>query len=932
MAQNYFLPHYQSEFDHDWRSLQSQFPESFNDSLPRSHPEDLLCINGPPTPVALTSSSDGIPSYLSLPANTYLANLGESPAGLPQYVSPDSSWYTCHSSPLNTQPSISPHNISVIAPSRCDVWDPVGVTGLPQHTMPRSPPRATKRLKIVRDSGAMSDLGGCLQQSLLSDSGYATRSVGTRSVAGGVQASQLLEDARLPNGFLSTSPSLLYNAVHPPMLPTSPSPLTPFSHDQTDNQTTRSRGSRQSTKSSFACEISECDWVGKTRSELKKHTDRHEKPYKCDISGCKRSQGFATPNDLDRHRKSVHGILPTHGTDKVFRCFVRNCSKALKVWPRADNFRQHLTRVHKGCNVDEMLRKSNAWYESTKHVGDYLRAADDVSVSTVPSESNAAPVNSADIFAPSFASEAHLSIQTPSFYSEHTAILSTTASIYAPEPVDDGDTGTPVQDYSEQDTIANDDPISLQDHLLPSPGSQFLADSDSDPSNTSASESLAETVMGLFKALEEMESMKSQQQQDTGQSSNDSVSQTSSFHELLLASGEKGRVYFSKLLQSGYEQLHPQDNDESESDDEDDNDNSSMTESLTSECNAENVAERGYKCSHCRATVRRKCELKKHMKRHTKPYGCTFTDCYKEFGSKSDWKRHENSKHFHLESWRCQAPEIDRTGSNAGSLDTRECARQFCRSELFSNHLRNDHKLSDARIKVSLRTDKIGRNGQGQFWCGFCCKLVQLQSEGLDAWQDRFNHIDKEHFNQGQCIENWLLPSGCHTKGRAKQLLTEEELSKSAKVSNPNITPATICQISKINNTGHQSSSSELASGDLFSNEHAQYVAGQKLQDTGHTPAITVTPSPEPLKKHRFISNQTSQNGIFEVESCPDSPSQHQNLHQPLSAQTNARLDYRKATADSLMSFTGSFIKPLDPLQGAGQCVTCVGTSFGLFL
>ena len=42
------------------------------------------------------------------------------------------------------------------------------------------------------------------------------------------------------------------------------------------------------------------------------------------------------------------------------------------------------------------------------------------------------------------------------------------------------------------------------------------------------------------------------------------------------------------------------------------------------------------------------------------------------------------------------------------------------------------------------------------FWCGFCVRVVQLTKSGLDAWDERFDHIDDEHFKKDQRIESWF--------------------------------------------------------------------------------------------------------------------------------------------------------------------------------
>ena len=51
---------------------------------------------------------------------------------------------------------------------------------------------------------------------------------------------------------------------------------------------------------------------------------------------------------------------------------------------------------------------------------------------------------------------------------------------------------------------------------------------------------------------------------------------------------------------------------------------------------------------------------------------------------------------------------------------------------------------------------RIGRNGQSGFWCGFCKKVVGLRCRGLEAWDERFDHIDDYHFKRGERIdESW---------------------------------------------------------------------------------------------------------------------------------------------------------------------------------
>lgn len=67
----------------------------------------------------------------------------------------------------------------------------------------------------------------------------------------------------------------------------------------------------------------------------------------CEIPDCSRGKkGFSTKNDLQRHLRTVHKRLG--GDAQTYYCIIGECAKkgTAKPWPRADNFRQHLQRVH----------------------------------------------------------------------------------------------------------------------------------------------------------------------------------------------------------------------------------------------------------------------------------------------------------------------------------------------------------------------------------------------------------------------------------------------------------------------------------------------------------------------------------------------------------------------------------------------------------
>lgn len=148
------------------------------------------------------------------------------------------------------------------------------------------------------------------------------------------------------------------------------------------------------------------------------------------------------------------------------------------------------------------------------------------------------------------------------------------------------------------------------------------------------------------------------------------------------------------------------------------------------------------------------------MKRHERPYGCTFMTCNKTFGSKNDWKRHENSQHFHLETWRC-----DREKPEGGA-----CAKVSYRRQTFQEHLKKEHDIIDQdAVHNMVEACRIGRNCQARFWCGFCVSLVDLKNQSFAAWTERFDHIDNHfmgrHGLQKQSIQNWIPVDSDKSRG-----------------------------------------------------------------------------------------------------------------------------------------------------------------------
>ncbi|CAG9955948.1 unnamed protein product, partial [Clonostachys rosea f. rosea IK726] len=158
---------------------------------------------------------------------------------------------------------------------------------------------------------------------------------------------------------------------------------------------------------------------------------------------------------------------------------------------------------------------------------------------------------------------------------------------------------------------------------------------------------------------------------------------------------------------------------------------------------------KGPECNTCGEKFRRPCDLRKHIKRHEKPYGCTFYLCKKTFGSKNDWKRHEGRQHPPPEMWECET----------------NCGKVFGSRDLFKLHLEDLHHEMSPPIKEAKLEDN---RSASSFWCGFCCCIVRVVSDTSDPQGVRFDHIG-DHFmgrrdQSTRNISEWLYIENTSTE------------------------------------------------------------------------------------------------------------------------------------------------------------------------
>jgi len=128
--------------------------------------------------------------------------------------------------------------------------------------------------------------------------------------------------------------------------------------------------------------------------------------------------------------------------------------------------------------------------------------------------------------------------------------------------------------------------------------------------------------------------------------------------------------------------------------------------------------------------------------------------------------------HWQVEAWKCAEPRdkphltTDPAHAKVQNKTKHQCGQVFYRREQFQAHLDETHKIGDAEyVREQCKLRRVGRNGQKAFWCGFCQTVVPLQKRSLEAWDERFTHIDDKHFKNGERVEAWFpmdkeLPKG----------------------------------------------------------------------------------------------------------------------------------------------------------------------------
>ncbi|EMC93545.1 hypothetical protein BAUCODRAFT_125399 [Baudoinia panamericana UAMH 10762] len=457
------------------------------------------------------------------------------------------------------------------------------------------------------------------------------------------------------------------------------------------------RPSQRSARSRSKPAISPCQWCGKelkNPSDAHKHELQHTKPHRCDEPGCGRShEGFATQNDLQRHRSSVHKRRPLVGCSNGYVCIIcihahPNSGKP-KFWLRRDNFKAHVKRKHADHDADAIVKRSAA---------ERPEDAETVESGYCSQPSQVDPFERhlfrPDIISQPICEDPDLGI--------HNSNL-----VFAVSSNDPGNQLAGVGEGADRLSI------------MPS--------THQDPSFAFPIHDLGDGLSMLSKAAV-------------------TLSDLSSLAESLMP---KPSRHFSQTLQRPVPHLLPQVSPF--------NYEPSVWKAQAPKTSEAQIGHQSdpltpsdaggaHKCDYCTKTTKRECDLRKHTKRHTRPYGCTDPYCFKPFGSRNDWKRHEKSQHRIREAWRCNVKVSEKT-----------CGKLVYARERMRSHIKRRHaEVRTKSLDALCNGMHLGDNASDQFWCGFCEDLVPCKADVQKPGEYRMKHIGDHYDKDDKHINDWV--------------------------------------------------------------------------------------------------------------------------------------------------------------------------------
>ncbi|CAI6332104.1 unnamed protein product [Periconia digitata] len=711
------------------------------------------------TPVSASSTNPLKPHGMSMPASFHLKD----------HIEHNNSLLAVPQLGRTTPGSIDPSYSAVFGGIHDPPWSAVRLrnNSFPNGTSLFSHP--DPNYTTYRD-GPPSDLGSGAPRS---DSGYQTQYAPSVTIEPERPGQDISPQISIGMGNMTVASSI-----------SEPTEVIPMSSDQASQWSGRSGSVGKST---FFCSV--CKEVSKCPSDYKKHRLKHDKPHVCNVHGCRRAaigRGFTTKNDLDRHKKSVHRVGVEKGS---YQCASEHCRNKGKIWPRLDNFKQHIHRMHKDEDEHDLVTRS-AYRESYAPNGE--------SFSVAPLDTALAGIGTDKQFSGKDLDDPTSGMSlTPDQKSSRWNSFDATA-----------------RDFALDVDRANDDPhetvsakASRRARLEPSHGKSRASRSYSGNGARRRQDSLrmladVAGITGSRSQLSSAPQTKAEQQRQVLQQLSKTISDdlpSGSYMEHADLEKVVLKVLRDATGQSSKESLLENSNHSDSPSISEIQDNSIViteAEMLKASRDISDLIKKSrrprpdsssrrsskaspphrFPCDRCDITVSRLCDLKKHTKRHTKPYGCTYPKCFKRFGAKSDWKRHENSQHYQQEVYLCHYPSTVPSLTPSTEPFT-PCNELYYHSNQFRAHLEEEHKISDPqKLERDLRERRIGMGNQRRFWCGFCKTIVPLREKRNAAWDERFDHIDNHFSKKEQRIEDWTCLEAGKAKGELQRQLYERSL------------------------------------------------------------------------------------------------------------------------------------------------------------
>ncbi|KAJ1326619.1 KRAB domain-containing zinc finger protein [Microdochium nivale] len=562
-----------------------------------------------------------------------------------------------------------------------------------------------------------------INATLPSDSGYFSYT--HRSIANASLCGESLDHATETGSIAGGLGGLMFE--FPPLDIMRESPLEFSAHEWQSEPAPACIPKASTSESEWRCEG--CNQILKTKSDMKKHLNRHTKPHRCLVLGCKRDEGFATANDLDRHVRSCHPEQPN--TSPRYLCTLEKCAHKGKTWPRADNFRSHIKRVHKDVDLNDEQLEKFLYRIPAEH--------QDSSIHNVGASHEIAPENYWTVpQVTEYDISQNVAVETryPGVAGRYQDGNSTPRGQNGPklrEHIASSNSTTPpcASNASERQIVSFGAVIEPAERLpsdQTSARSQELGEARTLPVHDHGTETLGadgdhnNLLRGVISHGTDKDVVAQDLEEEDLLAETEPMPLNVDLHDQdalrkLLDTLHKHGI----LSRHGYKKSmsHPTTDDESRP---------GLTISHTPE------SKPLFGCCRCGKSFLRRCELRKHEKRHEKPFGCTFLACTKRFGSKNDWKRHENSQHPLREMWKCD----ERHASNPSQI----CSNIDYQRDDFEQHLAKVHSISESdHVAVKLERCWIAKTYDERFWCGFCNEIVHTKSTGQVAGTERFDHI-----------------------------------------------------------------------------------------------------------------------------------------------------------------------------------------------